>query len=48
MGIAEFVLKSKYFEFNSIVKHEVSGAAIGAIFAWLYAHSFWIKLKENF
>ena len=33
----EFVLKNNYFEFNSTVKHQISGAAIGTNFAPPYA-----------
>ena len=31
--MAEFVLKNNYFEFNSNVKHQISGTAIGTKFA---------------
>ena len=31
--MAEFILKNNYFEFNSIVKHQISGTAIGTKFA---------------
>ena len=31
--MAEFVLKNDYFEFNSQVKHQISGTAIGTKFA---------------
>ena len=35
--MAEFVLKNNYFEFNSNVKHQISGTAIGTKFAPPYA-----------
>ena len=35
--MAEFVLKNNYFEFDSNVKHEISGPAIGSKFAPPYA-----------
>ena len=31
--MAEFVLKNNYFEFDSNVKHQISGTAIGTKFA---------------
>lgn len=38
--MAEFVLKSDYFEFNSKVKQQLSGTAIGAKFVPPYAYIF--------
>ena len=38
--MAEFVLKSDYFEFNSKVKQQLSGTAIGAKFVPPYAYVF--------
>ena len=35
--MAEFALKNNHFEFNSTVKHQISGTAIGTKFAPLYA-----------
>ena len=35
--MAEFVLKNNYFEFDSNVKHQISGTAIGTKFAPPYA-----------
>ena len=35
--MTEFVLKNNYFEFNSTVKHQISGTAIGTKFAPPYA-----------
>ena len=35
--MAEFVLKNNYFEFNSTVKHQISGTAIRTKFAPPYA-----------
>ena len=35
--MAEFVLKNNYFEFNSTVKHQISGTATGIKFAPPYA-----------
>ena len=34
----EFILKNNYFEFNSNVKHHISGTATGTIFARPYAY----------
>ena len=38
--MAAFVLKNNYFEFNSTVKHQISGTAIGTKFdlpcAWIF------------
>ena len=34
--MAEFVLKNNYFEFNSNVKHQISGTAIGTKFIPTY------------
>ena len=31
--MAEFVLKNNYFEFNSNLKHQISGTAIGTKFS---------------
>lgn len=38
--MAEFVLKSDYFEFNSKVKQQLSGTAIGAKFVPPYTYIF--------
>ena len=35
--IIEFVLKNNYFDFNSTVKHQISGMAIGTRFVPPYA-----------
>ena len=35
--MAEFVLKDSYVEFNSTVKHQISGTAIGTKFTPTYA-----------
>ena len=43
MKMAKFVLKNNYFDFNSTVKHQISGTAIGAKFAPPYAISLWIN-----
>ena len=37
MKMAEFVLKNNYFEFNSSVKHQISGTGIGTKFPSPYA-----------
>ena len=44
--MAEFVLKNKYFESNSNVKHQISGTAIGKKIAPPYA-CIYMDYKEN-
>ena len=46
--MAEFVLKNNYFEFNSQVKHQISGTAIGTKFAPPYACIFMDKVETEF
>ena len=46
--MAEFVLKNNYFEFNSTVKHQISGTAIGTKFASPYASIFMDYIKREF
>ena len=46
--MAEFVLKSNYFEFNSKIKQQVSGTAIGTKFAPPYACLFMAKFETCF
>ena len=46
--MAEFVLKSNYFEFNSKIKQQVSGTAIGTKFAPPYACLFMDKFETCF
>ena len=46
--IAQFVLKNNYFEFNSKVKQQVSGAAIGAKLSPLYAFIFMDRTETEF
>ena len=46
--MAEFVLKNNYFEFNSKIKQNISGTAIGSKFAPPYACLFINKLETSF
>ena len=46
--MAEFVLKNNYFEFNSQVKHQISGTAIWTKFAPPYACIFMDKVETEF
>ena len=46
--IADFVLRKKFFEFNSKVKQQVSGTAISTIFAPPYACLFMDKFETSF
>ena len=46
--MACFVLQNSYFEFNGIVKQQISGAAIGTKFAPTYACIFMDKLETDF
>ena len=46
--MAEFVLKNNYFEFNSTVKHQISGTAIGTKFAPPYACIFMDYIEREF
>ena len=46
--MAEFVLKNNYFEFNGIIKQQLSGTAIGTKVAPPYACIFMDKLETNF
>lgn len=48
MQMAEFVLKNNYFEFNSQVKRQISGTAIGTKFAPPYACIFMDKFENEF
>ena len=48
MKMAPFVLQSNYFEFNGIIKQQISGAAIGTKFAITYACTFMDKLETDF
>ena len=45
--IARFVLHYNYFEFNGIVKQQISGTAIGTKFAPTYACIFMDKLETD-
>ena len=45
---AEFVLKNNYFEFNSTVKQQISGTAIGTKFAPPYACIFMNYIGREF
>ena len=44
--MAKFVLKNNYFEFDSNVKHQISGTATGTKFAASYA-CIYMDYKEN-
>ena len=46
--MAEFVLKSNYFEFNSSFKHQISGTAIGTKFAPPYVCIFMDYIEREF
>ena len=46
--MARFVLQNNYFEFNRIVKQQLSGTAIGAKFVPTYACIFMDKLENDF
>ena len=46
--MAEFVLKNNYFEFNSNVKHQISGTAIGTKFAPPYACIYMDYMENQF
>ena len=45
--MAEFALKNNYFEFNSNVKHQLSGTVIGAKFAPPYVYTYGLHGKSN-
>ena len=46
--VAQFVLKNNYFKFNSKVKQQVSGTAIGSKFAPPYACIFMDRMETKF
>ena len=46
--MAEFVLKSNYFQFNDKVKQQISGTAIGTKFAPTYACVFMDQVETDF
>ena len=46
--MAEFVLKTNYFQFSDKVYQEISGAAIGTKFAPLYACIFMDQVESKF
>ena len=46
--LAEFVLKNNYFEFDSKIKQQVSGTAIGTKFAPPYACIFLDQVESRF
>ena len=46
--MARFVLQNSYFEFNGIVKQQISGTAISTKFAPTYACIFMDKLETDF
>ena len=47
MKEAGFVLENNYFEFNGIVKQQISGTAVGTKFAPTYACIFMDKLETD-
>ena len=46
--MAEFLLKNNFFEFNTKIKRQVSGTAVGTKFAFLYACHFKDKFETSF
>ena len=48
VDMAEFVLKNNFFEFDSNVKQQISGTAIGTKFAPPYACIFMDKVENDF
>ena len=46
--MACFLLQNNYFEFNGIVKQQISGTAIGTKFAQTHACIFMSKLETDF
>ena len=48
LQMAKFVLKNNFFEFNSKIKQQISGTAIGTKFAPPYACIFMDKLETDF
>ena len=48
MEMAELVLKNKYFEFNSTIKHKISETAIDTKFTPLYACIFMDYIETEF
>ena len=46
--MAKFVLQNNYFEFNGETKQQISGTAVGRMFALhMYVFS-WTMLNQNF
>ena len=48
VNMADFVLKNNYFEFDSCIKQQISGTAIGTKFAPPYACIFMDKVESAF
>ena len=48
LQMAGFVLKNNFFEFDSKIKQQIPGTAIGMKFASPYAHIFMDKFKTDF
>ena len=46
--MAEVVLRNNYFQFNSNLKHQISGTAIGTKFAPPYACIYMDYIKNQF
>ena len=46
--MVEFALKNNYFEHNGLVKHQISGTAIGTKFALTYVCIFMYELETKF
>ena len=46
--MAEVVLRNKYFQFNSNLKHQISGTAIGTKFVPSYACIYMGYIKNQF
>ena len=47
MKIADIILKNNYFEFNSTVKHQILGTAIGSRFTPWYAFIFMNYIEKK-
>ena len=48
VNMADFVLKNKYFEFDSCIKQQISNTAIGTKFTPPYACLFMDKVESAF
>ena len=48
VNMVDFVLKNNYFEFDSCIKQQLSGTAIGTKLVPPYACILWIRWKVHF